>query len=116
MSYKIHSVLALMAAVLTASTAGAGIENPRLKWAFQTEGFIRGAAAVAGDSLYFGSADGFLYAVGKADGRLRWKFQTGGAIAGAPAVTGSTVIVAGRSDTVYALATADGTLRWSFKM
>ena len=98
------------------SVALAGIAHPRIQWAVQTDGPIRGSAAVAGDSLYFGSADGFLYAVSKRDGQLRWKFQTGGAIAGAPAVVGSTVIVASRANTVHALDTADGTLRWSFAM
>lgn len=96
--------------------ASGDIEHPRIKWAFQTEGFIRGAAVLDGDSLYFGSADGLLYAVSKKDGQLRWKFQTGGAIAGAPAVAGSTVIVAGRSDWVHALDVADGSLRWSFRL
>lgn len=108
--------LLLLLALFTASVAHGDIAHPRIKWAFQTEGFIRGAAAVAGDSLYFGSADGFLYAVSKKDGQLRWKFQTGGAIAGAPAVASSTVIVAGRSDTVHALDAADGSLRWTFQM
>lgn len=108
--------LFLLIALFTASAAGGDIAHPRIKWAFQTEGFIRGAAVLAGDAIYFGSADGFLYAVSKIDGQLRWKFQTGGAIAGAPAVAGSTVIVAGRSDTVYALAVADGSVRWAFKV
>ncbi len=106
--------------ILTASAvtiaSAAGLSHPRIKWAFQAEGPIRAAAIVAGDMLCFGSADGFLYAVNRADGRLRWKFQTGGAIAGAPAVAGTTIIVAGRSDTVHALNLADGTPRWTFRM
>jgi outer membrane protein assembly factor BamB len=102
-------------AVFAMSHAAAEIVHPRIKWAFQTEGPIRGSAIIAKDTLYFGSADGFVYAVDKA-GRLRWKFQTGGPIAGAPVVSGATVIVAGRSDTVYAVNVADGSKRWSFRM
>lgn len=113
---RLHLSLIVVIAACSMSAAIAGINHPRIQWAVQTEGPIRGSAAVAGDSLYFGSADGFLYAVSKRDGQLRWKFQTGGAVAGAPAIIGSTVIVAGRADTVHALDTADGTLRWSFKM
>ena len=57
---------------------------------------MRGAAFVSGDRVYFGSSDGRLYAVEKADGSLAWSFDTGGAIAGAPALAGSLVVVAGR--------------------
>jgi eukaryotic-like serine/threonine-protein kinase len=110
------SSLILLAMVAMASTARAEILHPRTFWSFQTEGPIRGSAVIGGDSLYFGSADGFAYAINKSDGRLRWRFQTGGAIAGAPAISGDTVIVVGRADHVYALNVATGQPRWSFKM
>ncbi len=111
------SILTILTAVDGAAAASAAdITHPRVKWAVQTEGPIRGAAVVAGDALCFGSADGFLYVVDRADGRLRWKFQTGGAIAGAPAVAGAMIVVAGRSDIVHALDMADGALRWTFRM
>ncbi len=116
---KLRYSVALTVTVLLSpmvATASAAIEHPRVKWAFQTEGFIRGGAAVAGDTVYFGSADGFVYAVDKAKGMLRWKFDTGAAIAGVPAVAGGTVIVAGRSELVYALDAASGERRWTFKM
>ncbi len=100
----------------TSFVAAAEIVHPRINWAFQTEGPVRGSAIIVGDVLYFGSADGFVYAVDKVDGDLRWKFQTGGAIAGAPAVGGTTLIVAGRGDRVFALDTASGAVRWSFRM
>lgn len=108
--------LTLLALLLIAPAGRAEIVQPRTLWSFQTEGPIRGPARIAGQSVYFGSADGFLYAVDKADGRLRWKFQTGGSIAGAPAIAGDTVIVAGRGDSVFALHAEDGTRRWSFQM
>jgi eukaryotic-like serine/threonine-protein kinase len=108
--------LALLAMLGIASTSEAEILEPRTLWSFQTEGPIRGSAVVGGDSVYFGSADGCLYAVSKGDGRLRWKFQTGGPIAGAPALAGDTVVVSGRGDQVYALNVADGRVLWSFRM
>lgn len=103
-------------AALAPSVADAEIKHPRIQWSFQSEGPIRGSAIIVRDALYFGSADGFLYAVDKADGDLRWKFQTGGPIAGAPLVSGTTLVVAGRGDRVYALDTANGSVRWSFRM
>jgi FOG: WD40-like repeat len=114
MSSCIRRLVTLSLLVVALASVEA-IEHPRIEWAFQTEGFIRGAAAVEGDTVYFGSADGFLYAVAKEDGALRWKFQTGAPIAGAPAVTGDTVIVAGRGRTVHALEAASGAVRWVFE-
>ena len=104
-------------AVLAATQVRAeGLSSPKTRWTFQTAGPIRGSAVVVDDHIYFGSADGHLYAAHKSDGSLLWKFQTGGAIAGAPAVAGSTVIVAGRGDYIHALDAATGAPRWSFQM
>lgn len=116
MKSRLLFTFTVLVAFLVVRSASAAIEHPRVEWAFQTEGFIRGSAVVAGDMVYFGSADGFLYAVAAGDGELRWKFQTGGAIAGAPAVAGETVIVAGRDETVHALDAASGKVRWTFEM
>lgn len=112
----IRGLTALGALLVAVPISVAGIAHPRIQWAFQTEGPIRGAAVVAGDMLYFGSADGHLYAVSKRDGELRWKFQTGGTVAGAPAVGEGLVVVAGRGEQVHAVDAADGSLRWSFRM
>jgi outer membrane protein assembly factor BamB len=90
--------------------------HPRVKWAFQTDGPVRGAAVVAGDNIYFGSTDGFVYALAKKDGALLWKFDTGAPVAGAPAVAGPAVIVAGRGRNVFALDSLTGRVRWSFEM
>jgi len=108
--------LLLLVLVFPVFGAAAAIEHPRVEWAFQTDGFIRGAAVVADGTVYFGSADGFLYAVAKADGGLKWKFQTGAPIAGAPAVGDDKVIVAGRGRIVHALDTRSGEVRWTFEM
>lgn len=110
--------LVIVATMFGASAYGDSqeIANPRVRWAFQSEGSIRGSVAFSSDTVYFGSADGYVYAVAKADGELRWKFQTGGAIAGAPAIAGDTVIVSGRASAVHALSSRDGTPVWSFEM
>lgn len=102
--------------LVVAGLASSGHAAPAIRWAFQTEGPIRGSAVVIGDTVYFGSSDGFLRAVDKSNGELRWQFATGGAIAGAPAVAGDLVIVAGRSEKVHALSASDGTEQWTFTM
>jgi outer membrane protein assembly factor BamB len=114
---RIEVLLTLTTIVMSAPGAShADTTHPRIQWSFQTEGPIRGSAALSKNAVYFGSADGFIYAVNKADGSLQWKFQTGGAIAGAPAIADSTVIVAGRGTDAYALDAADGSVKWSFRM
>lgn len=92
------------------------IENPKIRWKFQTQGSIRGAAVVQGDQIYFGSADGYFYALNKTSGNLLWKFQTQGAIAGAPAIQESMVIFASRDNFIYALNPKTGQLVWKFQM
>ncbi|MBM4019148.1 MAG: hypothetical protein FJ288_12615, partial [Planctomycetes bacterium] len=47
------------------------------RWRFYTNGPIRFAPVVAGDRLYIGSDDGYLYCLEAAQGRLAWKFRGG---------------------------------------
>ena len=51
-------------------------ETGSLKWRFRTGGFIINVPEKAGNMLYFGSFDCFLYAI-TTDGELVWKFYTG---------------------------------------
>jgi outer membrane protein assembly factor BamB len=111
-----HTLLIGLVVLVATPARPDGLSNPRTRWRFQTEGPIRGGAVVSGDRVYFGSADGFLYAVARSDGRLLWKFQTGGAVAGSPALAGSTVVVSGRGDRVHAVDMETGAPKWSFEM
>lgn len=45
----------------------------KIVWTFATEGPVRLAPTVEGDSVIFGSDDGCVYSVAFADGRLKWK-------------------------------------------
>lgn len=105
-----------MAVPLASSARADGIRNPKTLWRFQTQGPIRGPAAVSGDRIFFGSADGFVYAVEKSDGALAWKFETGGAVVAGTGVSESMVYVSSRDGAVYALDRASGELRWKFAM
>jgi outer membrane protein assembly factor BamB len=42
-------------------------------WAFQTEGPVRTAPAIAGERVFFSSDDGSVYCVALKDGALQWK-------------------------------------------
>lgn len=60
--------------------------NGGLPWSFQTGGAITAAPVIDQSGIvYFGSADGFFYAVGP-DGSELWRFRTGGPISAAAAL------------------------------
>jgi len=88
-----------------------------LKWSFQTGDGVESSPAIGPDgTIYFGSYDGFLYAVtdNGSEGTLKWKFPTGGEVDGSPTVDGDGVIYFGSRDaTIYALY-PDGTVKWTF--
>jgi outer membrane protein assembly factor BamB len=82
-------------------------------WRFDTDGEIRSQPVMAeGDeTVYFGSADGSLYAV-TTDGELGWRFDTGGPIYGSASVDGDTIVCATNSGEVLALDRRTGTPVW----
>ncbi len=88
------------------------LENGKVKWKFQTNGAIRGTAVIKGQTMFFGSADGNLYAIDKTNGTLTWKFQTDGAIPSCPAIDQNTIYFASRDNNIYALDLNNGKLLW----
>jgi hypothetical protein len=89
--------------------------NPdgRLKWKFETEGYVYSSPAISQDgTIYFGSWDSYLYAINP-DGSLKWKFKTGNNVYSSPAISQDGTIYFG-SDYLYAI-NPDGSLKWKFK-
>lgn len=53
-----------------------------VKWKFKTGRVVEAwfsSPSVSGGVIYFGSDDGYLYALNAQTGELKWKFKTGGA-------------------------------------
>ncbi|RKN03889.1 PQQ-binding-like beta-propeller repeat protein [Streptomyces radicis] len=71
--------------------------------------------AVAGETVYFGDAGGFIRAVNAATGEERWTFPTGGGVV-EPVVAGGVVLVTGGNGTLYAIEAVSGVERWSFDL
>ena len=94
---------------------GGGITYPKIKWAFKTQGPVRASSVISDGSIYFGSTDGFLYALNKEDGSLLWKLQTRGAITASPAVAGTSVFIVSRDHYLYSINKYSGKLNWKFK-
>ncbi|BCV24412.1 PQQ-binding-like beta-propeller repeat protein [Gelria sp. Kuro-4] len=83
-------------------THGPG-ESPHLKWKFSTGDGVYSSPAVAAGTVYFGSRDGYLYAVNTQTGRLEWKFQTGAGIESSPVVAEGIVFCGSEDGQLYAL-------------
>jgi len=88
------------------------------KWAVATGSGVESSPAIGPDgTIYFGSYDGYLYAVADAGDSaiIRWKFQTGGTIDGSATVDGDgTIYFGSRDSTLYALY-PDGTVKWTYR-
>ena len=84
-------------------------------WTFRTRGRILSSPAVRNGTVFVGSTDHRIYALGAADGTLRWSFETQGPVNSSPAVAGGLVVVSSLDGLVYALGEADGKPRWTFR-
>ena len=83
---------------------------------FETGDTIQSSATIAGDAVYAGSNDGFLYCLNAATGAENWKYQTGGCVISKPALTAGGNVVFGSEDgKVYCLNAATGQLAWSYE-
>lgn len=89
--------------------------NVKVKWAFKTGGPIRGSAVIRRNILYFGSGDGFLYALAEETGNELWRFKTGGAVQSTPLVTDNLLVFSSRDKYIYALNPSDGTEFWKIE-
>ena len=96
----------------SATPKGGVFINP--KWRFQTDGRIRSSAALVNGVVYFGSDDGYLYAVKAGDGTLVWKLKTGGAVSSSPAVEKELVYFMSRDGVFRTVETKSGNVRWTF--
>ena len=53
--------------------------------------------------VYFGSPDGYLYALDSQSGAEKWKFQTGGPVGTSPAVSEGVVYFGSEDGYLYAV-------------
>src|SRR3954467_13079363 len=63
----------------------------RVKWKFPTGDRVVSSPVLQGNTIYFGSDDGNIYAVDAASGRQIWKRTTRGPVPSTPAVADDTV-------------------------
>ena len=71
-------------------------------WVSETGAPVRSSAAIAENTVYVGSDDGYLYALDLETGALRWRYRLGAPAASSPAVASGRVFVGSDNGSVYA--------------
>ena len=83
---------------------------------FKTGSEVFSSPSVSNGVVYFGSNDGFVYALDATNGDLLWRTNMGGAVLSSPAVLGE-LLYAGSSDgNLYALNLLGGEVVWTFSV
>lgn len=66
-------------------------------------------------AVYFGSGDGFIYALDAENGSLKWKYKTGDVVHASPAISEGKLFIGSWDSYFYALDAATGKEIWRFK-
>ena len=93
-------------------TGSPPLRDPAIKWKFRTEEAIWSSPAVWEGTLYFGSKDGFLYAVDSETGAERWKSRSKYGVTSSPAVSQGMVFLGGWEGAVIAFDANTGRVLW----
>lgn len=80
---------------------------------YDIKGAIRSSPAIFKNIVYFGSFDGYLYALALNSGQEKWKFKTGGVIAANPAITDNVIYFGSYDGYLYAV-DDNGQEKWKF--
>ncbi len=88
-----------------------------LRWVYprqdNLDGAVIGGLAVVGASVYFGTADGTVYALNAATGDWRWDARIDGEIWSTPVIDGDSLYVGTLDKKLYALDITNGSKKWA---
>ena len=71
-------------------------------WTFPTSDIIFSAPAIAGDLIYVGSNDKYLYVLDAATGHMQWQFRADSGVS-SPAIADGVIFVGTEGGVLYAL-------------
>lgn len=97
-----------------------------LNWKFRSRGdkkyalysfadYFQSSPLLQKDTLFFGSGDGYVYAVDARKGTSIWEFKTASVVHSSPVYDNNTVYIGSFDGYMYALHSGSGTLQWKFK-
>jgi len=72
-------------------------------WTFPTHGRVDSSPVVVGNRIFFGSADGRIYALDRAAGKKVWEYEAGGSFSGGAAVASNRLLIASDDGILYCL-------------
>ncbi len=91
-------------------------DNGAKIWEYETGSLVISSPAISEDStIYFGSSDGFFYAL-NSDGSLKWEFSTTDELDSSPAIGFDGTIYFGSYEGILYALNPDGTLKWSYQV
>lgn len=90
--------------------------QPKLLWQFATQGPLWSDPVTDGESFWFGSDDGHLYALDVASGEQRWKFATQNRVRGQAALGEKNIYFTADDGKLYALDKATGKLNYQVSL
>jgi outer membrane protein assembly factor BamB len=83
-------------------------------WEFKTDGLYK-SPTIAGDTIYIGGGDGFLYALEIGAGVERWKVNLESHFRSSPTVGEKAIYIGDVNGNVYALDRSEQTALWKFQ-
>ncbi|HEY7234060.1 MAG TPA: PQQ-binding-like beta-propeller repeat protein [Gemmatimonadaceae bacterium] len=91
---------------------GGGATLLGLAWRAPTDGDVVSSPAIAGNDVFIGSGDGYLYALDLATGARRWRYDAGSPVSSSPAIGDGLVFAEARDGSVFAVDATTGKRRW----
>ena len=91
-----------------------GAESGKLRWSYDTSGYVYGSPAIWRQRVLVGSYSGRFYAFDAATGDVKWTFRAAGPISGSATVIDGVVYFATLKRRTYGLNAATGKMLWSF--
>ena len=88
-------------------------EKGKKKWFFPIKGGLAGPASLEGEFVFFGGADGFVYALYLNTGKALWKQNVKSVQLSAPAIEGDKLYFAGPNK-LYCLNKKTGEILWTY--
>lgn len=77
--------------------------------------FYLSSPVIGKGMVYFGSGDGYVYALDAATGAMKWRFKTGDVVHASPALANGVLYIGSWDTYFYALDAATGKEKWRFK-
>lgn len=87
----------------------------RALWSSKLGGIITSSPADLGEGVAFGSRDGSVYCLGKADGKVDWKHDGADGFGSSPAVAGERLFIGCYDGNVLCLDARSGSRLWRYK-